>query len=86
MRDADEQNAAGCEEQNFEGDNSGQHRQCIVVERPLGGGRSGAFGESSWLTKTRITFDWLRALKLNQWLIAGAANNCRATPASCDCR
>jgi hypothetical protein len=36
MRDADEQNAAGCEEQNFEGHNSGQHRQCIVVERPLG--------------------------------------------------
>jgi hypothetical protein len=37
MRDADEQNAAGCEEQNFEGDNSGQHRQCIV-------GQAGARG------------------------------------------
>ena len=36
IRDADEQNTAGREEQNFEGDNSGQHRQCIMVERPLG--------------------------------------------------
>src|SRR6516162_8383278 len=35
-----------------------------------GGERSGAFGESLRLTKTRTTFDWLRALKLNQWLIA----------------
>jgi hypothetical protein len=51
MRDADEQNAAGCEEQNFEGDNSGQHRQCMVVERRLGRQALGAFGESSRLTK-----------------------------------
>jgi hypothetical protein len=33
MHDADEQNTAGHEEQNFEGDNSGQHRQCM---HPLG--------------------------------------------------
>jgi len=45
MRDADEQNAAGREEQNFEGDNSGQHRQCIVVERPWGGRALGGFLE-----------------------------------------
>jgi hypothetical protein len=51
MRDADEQNAAGCEQQNFEGDNSGQHRQCMVVERRLGRQALGAFGESSRLTK-----------------------------------
>jgi hypothetical protein len=43
MRDADEQNAAGCEEQNFEGDNSGQHRQCIMVKRPLGRRALGGF-------------------------------------------
>ena len=51
MRDADEQNAADREEQNFEGNNSGQHRRCIVVERPWGGGRSGTFWKSSRLTK-----------------------------------
>jgi hypothetical protein len=43
MHDADEQNTAGHEEQNFEGDNSGQHRQCILVERLLGRRALGGF-------------------------------------------
>jgi hypothetical protein len=45
MHDAYEQNAAGYEEQNFEGDNSGQHRQCIVVERPLAKAGAREFGK-----------------------------------------
>jgi hypothetical protein len=71
MRDADEQNAAGCEEQNFEGDNSGQHRQCYCGRAPgWGGGRSGDFLEKFETNKRALPRLNGCAPKLNQWLIA----------------
>jgi hypothetical protein len=57
MRDADEQNAARREEQNFEGDNSRQHRQCAAWSRARWGRRAllGGFLEKFEANKSALS-------------------------------